>query len=152
MKINFEEINKNMKMLSQSKDEKFNGEQPNAEKSNGNKSNDEKPNGDKSTDKPPASQAAGPPADFDLNTLMFNRLIEYQVMNEVSRHKLCQPVYAKYQNGICYGFADGVVVSGPLMLTSDFETEMATKLAEFHSIKFDMPTVGFETHFERMDR
>ena len=114
-------------------------------------------NDNATNDKPSgqAGQAAGeqPPASgLDIDTLVFNRLTEYQVMNEVSRHKLCQPVYAKYSNGICYGYSEGVVVDGPLMLTRDFETEMATKLAKFHSIQFDMPNIKFKTHFERMDR
>lgn len=102
-----------------------------------------------------AGQASGeqqPASDLDIDTLVFNRVTEFEVMQEVSRHKLCQPVYAKYTNGICYGYSEGVVVDGPLMLTNDFETEMATKLAKFHSIQFDIPNIKFQTHFERMNR
>lgn len=34
----------------------------------------------------------------DFNAV-FNRLSEFEVMNEVSSHGLSQPVYAKYNNG-----------------------------------------------------
>ena len=37
------------------------------------------------------------------------------------------------------------------MLTNDFLNEMATKLAKFHSIKYEIPDVKFKTYFERME-
>lgn len=39
----------------------------------------------------------------DFSNMIFNRIAEYKVMNEVSKHGLCKKVYAKYTNGICYG-------------------------------------------------
>ena len=37
------------------------------------------------------------------------------------------------------------------MLTNDFLNEIATKLAKFHSIKYEIPDAKFKTHFEKMD-
>lgn len=42
------------------------------------------------------------PEDFDINTDFFNQLSEFEIMNEVSKHGLCEPVYAKYNNGSCF--------------------------------------------------
>lgn len=92
------------------------------------------------------------PKNFDINTMIFNRITEYKVMNEVSKYNLCKPVYAKYANGLCYGFNNGITLNGPLMLTHDFLNEMATKLAQFHSIKLDLENIKFKTNFERMNR
>src|SRR5699024_1800819 len=69
---------------------------------------------------------------------MFNRLIEYQLMNEISKHGLCQPVYAKYSNGICYGYAEGTTLTGSLMNSEEYLQEAASKLARFHSIKYQI--------------
>ena len=66
--------------------------------------------------------------------------------------KLASIIYAKYKNGLCYGYTEGVTLDGALMLTNDFLNEMATKLAKFHSIKFEIPSIKFETHFHRINR
>jgi len=85
-------------------------------------------------------------------SMLFSRMTEYLVMNEVSKHGLCQPVFAQYNNGICYGYTQGVTVNSALMLTTDFLTEMATKLAEFHSIKLELPGIEHKTHFDKIDQ
>lgn len=77
---------------------------------------------------------------------------ECQIMQAVSKHGLCPPVYAKYKNGLVYGFTEGVTVTGELMLTKDFETEMAAKLARFHSIKYEVPGTQYRTHLERLEQ
>ena len=101
-------------------------------------------------EKSPAGDDQQSPDDLDINAVFFNRLTEYLVMNEISKHGLCRPVYAKYNNGIAYGYTQGVVLNGALMLTNDFLNEMATKLAKFHSIKYEIPDAKFKTHFDRM--
>ena len=89
MKLNTEEINKNLNLFKNS--EQSNGNAPNGNTTNGNAP-------DKPVDnKPSAAGEQQPPADLDINTLIFNRLTEYQVIQAVSRHNLCQPVYAKYR-------------------------------------------------------
>lgn len=97
-----------------------------------------------------STQTDKPKKELDFN-IMLNRL-EYQVMDVVSKHNLCEPVYARYNNGVCYGFSQGVTLNGSLMLTNDFLNEMTTKLARFHSIKFDLPDIKFETHYQRQNR
>ena len=72
-------------------------------------------------------------------------------MQVVSSRGLCQPVYATYNNGIAYGFTRGVTLNGQLMLTEDFLNEAATKLARFHSIKYEIPDLPFKTHLERSE-
>lgn len=99
-------------------------------------------------DQPEGAQQANPPKDF--SEAIFNRITEYMVMNEISKHGLCKKVYAKYNNGIVYGFTTGVVLNGPLMLTYDFMNEAASKLAKFHSIKYDIPSIPFKTHHDRV--
>ena len=36
------------------------------------------------------------------------------------------------------------------MLTNDFLNEAATKMAKFHSIKFEVPGIPFKTHYDRV--
>lgn len=36
------------------------------------------------------------------------------------------------------------------MLTYDFLNEASTKLAKFHSIKYEIPSIKFKTHHERV--
>ena len=69
MKLNTEGFNKN---LNEAQKTKFN-----AQISKGNEQS-------------PDQIAASPAADIDINTLYFNRLSEYEVMNEVSKHNLCK--------------------------------------------------------------
>jgi len=92
-----------------------------------------------------------PPENFDINKLFFNRDTEFEVMNVVSKFGLCEPVYAKYNNGLCYGYTDGVTLNGALMLTNDFLNEMATKMARFHTIRHSIQNIKSKTHFERMN-
>ena len=73
-------------------------------------------------------------------------------MQVVSSRGLCQPVYATYNNGIAYGFTRGSTVTGELMLTEDFLNEAATKLARFHSIKYEIPDLPFKTYQDRMEQ
>lgn len=82
-KLNAESFNKSMQEM---KDKK---KQEDSEKPNDEAENEKKDN---------------PATDFDIGTAFFNRITEFSVMNEVSKYGLCQPVYAKYKNGICYGF------------------------------------------------
>ena len=72
-------------------------------------------------------------------------------MHVVSKHGLCQPVYATYTNGICYGFTEGATVSGPLMLTSDFLLESSSQLAKFHAIDYEVPDAKFPSHYDRTE-
>ena len=68
--------------------------------------------------------------EVDFSEVIFSRMTEYKVMNEISKYGLCKPVYARYTNGIAYGYTQGVVLNGALMLTNDFLNEMATKLGK----------------------
>ena len=70
-------------------------------------------------------------------------------MNEISKYGLCQPVYAKYQNGICYGFMEGTTANGELMLSEEYLEEAAGKFAKFHSIKYQIPNLQFKTRYDR---
>lgn len=36
------------------------------------------------------------------------------------------------------------------MLTHDFLNEAATKMAKFHSIKYEVPGIPFKTHYDRV--
>lgn len=99
MKLNTEQINKNLNMFKNG--DKSNGAKSNGNATNGNSTNSNSTNGNASNGDKSASQVTGeqqPPAsDLDINTLIFNRSTEYQVISEVSRHKLCEPVYVKYR-------------------------------------------------------
>jgi len=144
MKLNTEEFNKSLNEA-HSQSNQANGEKkPNESVNNETSSKDDKPQIDQST-------AQQPPADLDINTLFFNRITEYQVMNEASKHGLCQPVFAKYNNGLCYGFTEGITLNGKIMLSTEFLEEMATKLAKFHSIECKLSNIQFDTHFDRMN-
>lgn len=80
---------------------------------------------------------------------IFSRLTEYMIMHEVSKYGLCQPVYAKYSNGICYGYAEGTTLTGSLMNSEEYLQEAASKLARFHSIKYEIPNLQFKTRYDR---
>lgn len=71
----------------------------------------------------------------NISELIFSRLTEYKVMHEVSKHGLCKPVYARYNNGIAYGYTQGAIVNSSLMLTNDFLNEIAIKLGKFLFLK-----------------
>ena len=55
------------------------------------------------------------------------------------------------QNGIVYGYTEGVTVTGELMLSNDFLNEASTKLACLHSIKYEVPGIKFKTQLERVE-
>ena len=78
-------------------------------------------------------------------------LSELGIMQALSKHGLCQPVYGKYENGIVYGYAEGVTLTGELMLTNEFLNEAARKIARFHSIKYEVPGIKFKTNLERQE-
>lgn len=60
------------------------------------------------------------------------------------------PVLGRYANGICYKYAEGSVVKGPVILSEEFKNEMSIKLAKFHSLQIEQPDVKFKTHLERL--
>ena len=103
------------------------------------------------TDENQNEKTGAPPADFDLEASFFNRVSEYKVMNEISKYGLCQPVYARYSNGVCYGYSPGNTVDGKIMLSEEFLKEFTTKYALFNSIKYDIPGAMFKTHLERLE-
>ena len=98
-------------------------------------------------------------------------------MHEVSKHSLCQPVYGRYQvsqrvyfkisptklrdyserlmpsyfqNGICYGYTEGITLNGAIMLSEEYLKEAATKFARFHSIEYEFSNFPFKTRYDRV--
>ena len=49
-------------------------------------------------------------------------------------------------------FTEGTTLNGPLMLTTDFLNEAATKLAKFHAIDYEVPDAKFPNHYVRTEQ
>lgn len=114
---------------------KANGVNEKDDKTNGVNGEDRKANG--------VETAKGKPT-------VFNRLTEYMIMQEISNRGLCEPVYARYSNGICYGFAEGTTLTGSLMNSEEYLQEAASKFARFHSIKYQISNFPFKARHDRI--
>jgi thiamine kinase-like enzyme len=126
-------------------------------------SKDEKVNADEKNEKNEKKEANGEAhvetkvnaekikGDTSLETMFFNRMNEGEVMHQLNQHGLCSPVYGRFENGLCYGYADGETLTMKVMRSDAFVKEFSGKLALLHTLTVPaQPGNPYKTMHDKM--